>query len=147
MLMQMNQMQPSVEEFWRRNFADEINKRKEIEAKLIEKDEQVGRFREMYHIYEERAFHLEEMVQRKVAGEGGGSAAITPEEEVESCNIVDLNSVSKMEMACKNCRSRPARMLWLHCRHVCVCLVCERRVETCPICGARKTESFMVITA
>ncbi|XP_042755832.1 probable BOI-related E3 ubiquitin-protein ligase 3 [Lactuca sativa] len=142
----INQMMLSVEEFWRRNFAEEVKKRKEIEEKIKVKDEQAVRFRQMYHFYEERTFLLEDMLQRRVAGEGcstAAAAAAVPEEQVESC-FVDLNSVPRKDMACRNCRSRPATMLWLPCRHLCVCLVCERRVKICPICSVQKTESLMV---
>ncbi|KAL4576018.1 hypothetical protein LXL04_012106 [Taraxacum kok-saghyz] len=140
-----NQMMASVEEFWRRNFAEEVKKRKEMEEKIKVKDEQALRFRQMYHFYEERTFLLEDMLQRRFAGEGCSTAvtADVPEEQVESC-FVDLNSVPRRDMACRNCRSRPATMLWLPCRHLCVCLVCERRVKNCPICGVQKTESFMI---
>ncbi|KAI3519629.1 hypothetical protein L1887_08843 [Cichorium endivia] len=140
----INQMRLSVEEFWRRNFGEEIKKRKEIEARLKQKEELADRLRQMYHFYEERTFHLEEMLQRRVAGEGCSTvAAAVREEEVQSC-FVDPNNAPRRDMACRNCRSRPATMLWLPCRHLCVCLVCERRVKICPICGAQKTESLMI---
>ncbi|KAI3519624.1 hypothetical protein L1887_08838 [Cichorium endivia] len=139
-----NQMMQSVEEFWRRNFAEEVKKRKEMEEKLKIKDEQVVRFRQMYHFYEERTFLLEDMLRRRVAGEGcSADVAAVPEEQVESCFVV-LDSAPTRDMACRNCRNRPANMLWLPCRHLCVCLVCERRVKICPICSVQKTESFMV---
>lgn len=142
--MQTNLMMQSVEEFWWRNFVEEVKKRKEMEEKIKLKDEQAGRFRQMYHFYEERTFLLEDMLRRSVAGEGCSTAvAAVPEEQVESC-FVDLNRVPRKDMACKNCQSRPATMLWLPCRHLCVCLICERRVKICPICGVQKTESFMI---
>ncbi|KAI3704963.1 hypothetical protein L1987_75193 [Smallanthus sonchifolius] len=140
----INLMQQSVEEFWRRNLAGEVKKRKEIEAKLKEKEEQAERLRHMYHFYEKRTFYLEEMVQQQVAAERFYAApAVAQEEEVQSC-LVDLNSVQRTDVKCKNCRTRPATMLWLPCRHLCVCLVCERRVKTCPICSVKKTESFKI---
>ncbi|KAI3704964.1 hypothetical protein L1987_75194 [Smallanthus sonchifolius] len=140
----INLMQQSVEEFWRRNLAGEVKKRKEIEAKLKEKEEQADRFRQMYHFYEKRTFYLEEMVQQQLAAERVYAApAVAPEEEVQSC-LVDLNSVQRTDVKCKNCRTRPATMLWLPCRHLCVCLVCEWRVKACLICSVKKTESFKI---
>ncbi|CAH1438861.1 unnamed protein product [Lactuca virosa] len=139
----INQMRLSVEEFWRRNFGEEVKKRQEIEAKLKQKEELADRLRQLYNFYEERTFRLEEMLQRRVAEGCSTPAAAVREEEVES-NFVDPRSASKTDMACRNCRSRRATMLWLPCRHLCVCLVCERRVKICPICGAKKTESFMI---
>ncbi|KAK9077993.1 hypothetical protein SSX86_002050 [Deinandra increscens subsp. villosa] len=142
----INLMQQSVEEFWRRNLAGEVKKRKELETRLKEKEEQADRFREMYHFYEKRTFHLEEMLQQQRAvavGRRNAAAPPRPEEEVQSC-LVDLNSVQRMDVKCENCRTRPATMLWLPCRHLCVCLVCERRVKACPICSIKKTESFKI---
>ncbi|XP_024982939.1 probable BOI-related E3 ubiquitin-protein ligase 2 [Cynara cardunculus var. scolymus] len=140
----MKQMQVSVGEFWRRNFSKEVKKRKEMEARLKEKEEQAGRFREMYHFYEDRAFLLEEKVQRMLAKERCSTAAAhaattNVEEEVESC-VVE----KRLHLACLNCLVRAATMVWLPCRHLSVCLVCERRVKSCPICGDKKTESFMI---
>ncbi|KAI3808942.1 hypothetical protein L1987_24905 [Smallanthus sonchifolius] len=141
----INLMQQSVEEFWRRYLAGEVKKRKEIEAKLKEKEEQADRFRQMNHFYEKRTFHLEEMVQQQVAAERFYAApAVAPEEEVQSC-LVDLNSVQRTDVKCKNCRTRPATMLWLPCRHLCVCLV--YLFGDCGICSAedprflRRTQS------
>ncbi|XP_024982340.1 probable BOI-related E3 ubiquitin-protein ligase 2 [Cynara cardunculus var. scolymus] len=140
----INQMLLSVNEFWRSNLAEEVKKRKDMEASLKQKDELVDRFRQMYHYYEERTCFLEEVLQRRMTGEEcSGAGAAAAEEEVESC-FVELNSVGNAEMICRNCRSRPATMVWLPCRHLCVCLVCERRVKLCPICGVQKTESFMI---
>ncbi|KAI7736850.1 hypothetical protein M8C21_013606 [Ambrosia artemisiifolia] len=139
-----NLMLQSVEEFWRRNLSEEIKKRKEIETKLKDKEQQADRFRQMYYFYEKRTFHLEQMVERQVAAERFYAAPpVAPDEEVQSC-LNDLNSVQRMDVMCKNCLTRPATMLWLPCRHLCVCLVCERRVKACPICGLKKTESFKI---
>ncbi|XP_076894106.1 uncharacterized protein LOC143546294 [Bidens hawaiensis] len=140
----LTMMQRNVEEFWKRNLADEINKRKEIEARLNEREEQADRFRQMYFHYEKRAFELEQTMEQQVAlAQRNAMRVVTPEEEVQSC-LVDLNSVQRPEVTCKNCHTRPATMLWLPCRHLCVCLVCERRVKICPICGVRKTESIKI---
>ncbi|KAL8241580.1 hypothetical protein R6Q59_014934 [Mikania micrantha] len=140
----VNLMLQSVEEFWKRNLVGEVKKRKETEAKLKEKEEQSDRFRQMYQYYEKRAFNLEEMLQQQVnAARCNTVPAVAPEEEVQSC-LADLNSVPRTDVKCKNCRNRPATMLWLPCRHLCVCLVCERRVKVCPICSVTKTESFKI---
>ncbi|KAK1421373.1 hypothetical protein QVD17_23657 [Tagetes erecta] len=140
----MNQMLQSVEEFWRRNLAGEIKKRTDLETKLKQKEEQADRFRQMYHYYEKRTFHLEEMLQQRVDADRCNAAPpIAPQEEVQSC-LVDLNTVPRMDLKCQNCRNRPATMLWLPCRHLCVCLVCERRVKACPICSVKKIESLKI---
>lgn len=138
-------MLQNVEQFWRRNLSEELQKRVEMERKLKEKEQQTDLFRQMYHHYEQRSFHLEETLRQRADGEGCSNAVppVAVEEEVQSC-LFDLNSVQRMDMMCKNCRSRPATMLWLPCRHLCVCMVCERRVKICPICSAKKTESFKI---
>ncbi|KAJ0466065.1 putative transcription factor C2H2 family [Helianthus annuus] len=141
----MNLMVQSVEDFWRRNLAGEIQKRMEMERVLKEKEEQVERFRNMYHFYEERTFVLENMGPNRFAGEGpsGGGAGAALEEEVQSCHV-EVKEDQRMEIRCRNCLNRPASMLWLPCRHLSVCLVCERRVKNCPICRVKKTESIQI---
>ncbi|KAI7749320.1 hypothetical protein M8C21_023655 [Ambrosia artemisiifolia] len=134
----MNQMVQSVEELWRRNLAEELKKRKEMERMLKDKEEQVERFRQMYHFYEERAFVLENM---RVTGEGSSGRGVgTGEEEVQSCYV----GGERMEIKCRNCLNRAASMLWLPCRHLSVCMMCERRVKNCPICSVKKTQSFHI---
>lgn len=142
----MNQLQLTMEEFWRRNVTEELKKIKELERKLKEKEQQVDLFRRMYHYYEERTFHLEETLQKRAAGEGCSNAAavMAPEEEVQSCFIDLNNSPQRMDMMCKHCRTRPAAMLWLPCRHLSVCMICDRRVKNCPICSVKKTESLKI---
>lgn len=133
-------MLQTVEEFWRRNLAVELKKRSDLEAKLKDKEEQADRFKQMYYYYEKRTFHLEEMLQNHHCNPVPVAA---PQEEVQSC-LVDLNTVQRMDVKCQNCQNRPATMLWLPCRHLCVCLVCERRVKACPICSVKKIESIKI---
>ncbi|GKC99553.1 zinc finger, RING/FYVE/PHD-type containing protein [Tanacetum coccineum] len=132
----MTQMLQSVEDFWRRHLTSELKKFKDLEATLQEKERQVVKFRDLYHDYESKAFDLEETLRRSMEGE----RVTVREEEVESC-LVDEH---RMDTTCWNCQSRPATMLWLPCRHVCVCLMCDRRVKTCPMCGVHKTETLMI---
>ncbi|KAJ9539858.1 hypothetical protein OSB04_026364 [Centaurea solstitialis] len=142
----MNEMQRSVEEFWRTNLSKEIKKRKEMERKLEEKEQQMVRFRDMYYFYEDRAFLLEEKLHHMVAaGEGcSAAAAVGLEEEVDSCYAVETRGRRRHLLACLNCLTRPSTMVWLPCRHLCVCLVCQKRVKTCPVCGAKKSESVII---
>ncbi|KAJ9539812.1 hypothetical protein OSB04_026318 [Centaurea solstitialis] len=146
----MNEMQRSVEEFWRTNLSKEIKKRKEMERKLEDKEQQMVRFRDMYHYYDDRAFLLEEKLHHMVAaGEGCSAAAavgvgVGVEEEVDSCYVVETRRRRRHQLACLNCLTRPSTMVWLPCRHLCVCLVCEKRVKNCPVCGAKKAESVII---
>ena len=133
MLMQMTQMLQSVEDFWRRNLTSELKKFKILEATLQEKERQVGTFRHLYYFYEDKSFHLEEKLRRSIKGERVSNMNAVREEEIESC-LVDLNGAAqRMGTTCWNCQSRPTTMLWLACRHLCVCLICERRFKTCPM--------------
>ncbi|KAF0297701.1 Cell growth regulator with RING finger domain protein 1 [Amphibalanus amphitrite] len=47
---------------------------------------------------------------------------------------------------CCVCRSEPAEVVLLPCRHGCVCSDCFRRTETCPLCRGRVAQYFTVPT-
>ncbi|XP_043220888.1 uncharacterized protein LOC122381122 isoform X2 [Amphibalanus amphitrite] len=47
---------------------------------------------------------------------------------------------------CCVCRSEPAEVVLLPCRHGCVCKDCFRRTETCPLCRGRVAQYFTVPT-
>ncbi|PWA42241.1 zinc finger, RING/FYVE/PHD-type [Artemisia annua] len=113
----INQMLLSVEDFWQRNLSEELKKIKEMETKIKEKEQQL--------IYNTLA-----------------PTFVRPE-EVQSC-LGDLNNAQRTDIACKECDSRPATMLWLPCRHLCVCFPCDEKIKICPICNVNKTESFMI---
>lgn len=49
-----------------------------------------------------------------------------------------------LKRACKACKGRESRMLWLPCRHLCLCRRCDRMVDACPVCFSRKTASVEV---
>ncbi|GJR96011.1 zinc finger, RING/FYVE/PHD-type containing protein [Tanacetum coccineum] len=141
----MNQMLQHVEEFWRRHLSEELKKTKEIETKIKEKDQQLDLFKQLYHHYEQKTLSIEETLRRRANGEGGSKPAptVVRHEEVQSC-LVDQKNAQRMDMACKKCGSRPANMLWLPCRHLCVCFACDKRVKICPICSVKRVESFMI---
>ncbi|PWA76772.1 zinc finger, RING/FYVE/PHD-type [Artemisia annua] len=142
----MARMQQSVKDLWRRNLTSELNKLKDLEATLQEKEQQVVKFRDLYYSSVEKAFRLEETLRLSIEGERVSNLSAIREEEVESC-LVDINSAAyRMDTKCWNCQTRPATILWFPCRHLCVCLMCGRRVKTCPMCGVHKTETLLINT-
>lgn len=135
-------MQQSVEQFWRRKISEELKKTVEIETKLKEQEQQADLFRSMYYHYEQRSFHLEETLRKSLEGEE--YVSVERNQEVQSCFVDPKKIAQKMDMKCKTCRKSPATMIWLPCMHLSVCLMCERRVKICPICGVQKTQSFLI---
>ncbi|PWA76771.1 zinc finger, RING/FYVE/PHD-type [Artemisia annua] len=140
----MNQMLRSLEDFWRSNLSEELKKIKEMETRIKEKEEQLDLFKQMYQYYEQKTSQLELTLWRtnREIYNTPAPTFVRPE-EVQSC-LGDLNNAQRTEMACKECDSRPATMMWLPCRHLCVCFPCDEKIMICPICNVKKTESFMI---
>ena len=46
---------------------------------------------------------------------------------------------------CKICVSEEVNILFRPCLHVCVCLVCSHKVNTCPLCRKNITEKIKFV--
>lgn len=46
--------------------------------------------------------------------------------------------------ACRSCRGREASVLVMPCRHLCLCLDCERDTDVCPVCRFPKSGSVEI---
>ncbi|KAB1204049.1 putative BOI-related E3 ubiquitin-protein ligase 3 [Morella rubra] len=47
-------------------------------------------------------------------------------------------------MTCKGCYSRSSCVLFLPCRHLCSCKLCEALLDSCPVCNAEKVKGVEV---
>lgn len=45
---------------------------------------------------------------------------------------------------CRACKNREASVLLVPCRHLCLCIECERFIDSCPVCQVMKTASVQV---
>eukprot|EP00250_Pteridium_aquilinum_P011069 c19818_g1_i1 orf=121-1185(+) len=52
----------------------------------------------------------------------------------------------KEQRKCRFCRVNDACVLVLPCRHLCLCLHCDGRLDQCPVCGITKNASLQVYT-
>ncbi|XP_074583704.1 BOI-related E3 ubiquitin-protein ligase 1-like isoform X2 [Curcuma longa] len=68
-----------------------------------------------------------------------------PAEDAGSA-IVDPNR-DDAARTCRACRSRPAMMVLLPCRHLCLCEACDAAADVCPVCESGKTGSVRVFLA
>lgn len=105
----------------------EVQKRKEVEA-------QMQRFKELYEYYCFQAGKLKTMLEQRMArtsadGEGQSSTS---------------NQVIELDAMCGHCHNQTANILWLPCRHVCVCQDCDDKVMACLLCDAHKVTSFKI---
>ncbi|XP_042398827.1 BOI-related E3 ubiquitin-protein ligase 1-like isoform X1 [Zingiber officinale] len=68
-----------------------------------------------------------------------------PAEDAGSA-IVDPNR-NDAARTCRACRGRPAMMVLLPCRHLCLCEACDAAVDACPVCESDKTGRIRVFLA
>ncbi|KAJ0026351.1 hypothetical protein Pint_09342 [Pistacia integerrima] len=52
--------------------------------------------------------------------------------------------VENRKIACKRCNSRKSCVLFLPCRHLCSCKLCEAFLDSCPVCKSAKETSMEV---
>ncbi|KAI3997678.1 hypothetical protein MKX01_040651 [Papaver californicum] len=50
----------------------------------------------------------------------------------------------KEQMTCKACKGKEVSVLFLPCRHLCLCKDCEVFIDLCPICQVMKTATLQV---
>lgn len=48
------------------------------------------------------------------------------------------------QMNCRACRVKEVNVLFLPCRHLCLCMDCEGFIDVCPVCRVMKTASVQV---
>lgn len=66
-------------------------------------------------------------------------------EERKSSLIADaMNKTSDEQKMCVVCIDEEKSVLLLPCRHVCVCKVCSRQLDTCPVCRAHIDDKINV---
>ncbi|XP_057840842.1 probable BOI-related E3 ubiquitin-protein ligase 3 isoform X2 [Cryptomeria japonica] len=59
-------------------------------------------------------------------------------------NIYMENLVLEMQRKCRVCRQNEMCILLLPCRHLCLCKLCDSKIDVCPLCSALKTASVQV---
>ncbi|KAK3119029.1 hypothetical protein QOZ80_9BG0712600 [Eleusine coracana subsp. coracana] len=86
-------------------------------------------------------------------GESGDGEVSPPNDDAQSCCFVEAKkdvdvatatSSPATKWACKACGVGEATVLLLPCRHLCLCKVCEPRMNSCPACLAVKNASIHV---
>ncbi|XP_054787865.1 probable BOI-related E3 ubiquitin-protein ligase 3 isoform X2 [Prosopis cineraria] len=91
----------------------------------------------------ERAYHG---FNNGVAADDAGSCC--PEEENRTGIIggeegeLEVEQSTRKMMVCKSCNSGKACFLFLPCRHLCSCRVCEALLQACPVCSTPKKASI-----
>lgn len=69
------------------------------------------------------------------------SSTLPQSEEVK----VGESSCVRPFLPCKLCHYLSACMVFLPCRHLCVCKLCDFSVSACPVCNAEKVQSIEVL--
>lgn len=92
---------------------------------------------------------------REGYGDSEGAVAAFPANDAQSCCFEDdkreaevaavrENEELRLRRGCKVCRDEDACVLLLPCRHLCLCMVCEPKIDTCPICHSMKNASLQI---
>lgn len=79
-------------------------------------------------------------------GNPGGCGDPLPAEDAESANVNPGHA--EPEHACRTCRRRPASVVLVPCRHLCLCDACDggqSPAESCPVCGCVTTGRIRVL--
>lgn len=67
---------------------------------------------------------------------------------IDPNNFLGVMSGSRQDhnssMICRVCKVKEVRVLLMPCRHLCLCIDCERLVAVCPVCQLMKTASVQV---
>lgn len=85
--------------------------------------------------------------QSKDSKEGCGDSEV--DDTASCCNVnfhllrKDRNETKDM-MTCKVCRVNQVRMLFLPCKHLCLCKECDAKLSQCPLCHSSKHLSMEV---
>lgn len=63
---------------------------------------------------------------------------------VPGVSTMGTRGILEDQMTCRACRSREVSILFLPCRHICLCADCDGFIDVCPICQVEKTTSIQV---
>ncbi|CAM8987239.1 unnamed protein product [Rhodiola kirilowii] len=69
-------------------------------------------------------------------------------EDAESCcdeNGSPAENLNMMKMVCRMCGSREVGVVFLPCRHLCSCTVCEPIINFCPVCQTEKKATVQAL--
>ncbi|XP_050262095.1 probable BOI-related E3 ubiquitin-protein ligase 2 [Quercus robur] len=81
----------------------------------------------------------EELLQEVVQDETEENRGV-----LEVCELEKQRKLMMMTV-CKGCNSRSSCMLFLPCRHLCSCEVCEPLLDCCPVCTKAKKASIQAL--
>ncbi|XP_038989405.1 probable BOI-related E3 ubiquitin-protein ligase 2 isoform X2 [Phoenix dactylifera] len=92
---------------------------------------------------------------REGYGDSEGPVAAFPADDAQSCCFEEgrreaeataarENEELRLRRGCKACRDKDVCVLLLPCRHLCLCVACEPKIDTCPICHSVKNASLEI---
>ncbi|KAH0463154.1 hypothetical protein IEQ34_007736 [Dendrobium chrysotoxum] len=85
----------------------------------------------------------------EVEGYGDTDMMPFPANDEQSCLKIEEAKPESSEnvrarMVCKVCQENEISILLLHCRHLCLCKECEKKVDICPICHSSKEGAVQI---
>ncbi|KAL0920217.1 hypothetical protein M5K25_009337 [Dendrobium thyrsiflorum] len=85
----------------------------------------------------------------EVEGYGDTDGMLFAASDEQSCLKIEEAKPESSEkvrarMVCKVCQENEISILLLHCRHLCLCKECEKKIDICPICNCSKEGAVQI---
>ncbi|CAM8995521.1 unnamed protein product [Rhodiola kirilowii] len=124
----------------------------ELEARAVQLSMEAQAWQAKARVQEAAATSLQAQLQQAIINGGrrvGGDGVEEGQADDAESVYIDPDRVVAEEPdnfgpVCKACRRRPASVVLLPCRHLCVCAACDGAVAACPYCFTMKNSSVEV---
>ncbi|KAL5557841.1 hypothetical protein UlMin_034052 [Ulmus minor] len=114
------------------DLAQARNKERELREHLKKKEMEIQTWQRVAKAQEAMIIELNKQVLMRHSAE-----------DAESCHYGNTEENSTL-LNCKNCKARSSCVIFLPCKHLCSCKLCEAFLGSCPICNSTKEASMEV---
>ncbi|CAM8888269.1 unnamed protein product [Rhodiola kirilowii] len=132
-------------------FQKAVRRNAELEARAVQLSMEAQVWQAKARAQESAAESLQSQLQQALISGGRRDADGMEEgqaDDAESVHIdpdrVAMADTQNLGPVCKACRRRPASVVLLPCRHLCICAECDGAVAACPYCFTMKNSSVEV---
>lgn len=124
----------------------------ELEARAAQLRVEAQEWQAKARAQEAAAASLQAQLQQAIIGgvhdrtspEDDGGYGGREADDAESVYVDPDRVVVAPGPSCRSCRRRVSAVVLLPCRHLCVCMECDRLVDACPVCFTARESSVEV---